>query len=355
MKWERILLIQKENIFIKNSNSNQYIRQTMKFKSRTIRELAQMICGDFKLEESFFQYRSSSKLTEFFQDCDTEYKHDGTSRKPWVGNVLEEIIAEPQTDTHTPSETFIKVIQVLMDKNDGLNENFERKNALQYLNTALARDDFEAFYAPDTKCYLRHIKTDTVAMPALNPHRPFSEAELAKRNKLNDYLNIASEDDLIEKILLPLFRQIRFQRVSVTGHKDKALEYGKDLWMKFVLPTMHVLYFGIQVKKDKLDAAGMSKSSNKNVAEVYNQALMMLGHEIFDPETNKRVLVDHAFIIAGGEITKAAKNWIGNKLDVTQRSQIMFMDRDDILNLFVASNLSVPSDASNKAEASNDQ
>jgi hypothetical protein len=35
---------------------------------------------------------------------------------------------------------------------------------------------------------------------------------------------------------------------------------------------------------------------------------MMLAHEIFDPETNKRVLVDHAFIIAGGEITKAARN-----------------------------------------------
>src|SRR5713101_1677911 len=38
---------------------------------------------------------------------------------------------------------------------------------------------------------------------------------------------------------------------------------------------------------------------------------MMLGHEIFDPETNRRVLVDHAFIVAGGEITKQAKNWLG--------------------------------------------
>lgn len=39
---------------------------------------------------------------------------------------------------------------------------------------------------------------------------------------------------------------------------------------------------------------------------------MMLAREIFDPETNRRVLVDHAFIIAGGEITKAARNWLGN-------------------------------------------
>jgi hypothetical protein len=65
----------------------------------------------------------------------------------------------------------------------------------------------------------------------------------------------------------------------------------------------------------------------------------MLGHEIFDPEIGKRVLVDHAFIVSGGEITKAARNWLGNKLDVAKRSQIMFMDRDDILNLFTVTNL----------------
>jgi hypothetical protein len=72
------------------------------------------------------------------------------------------------------------------------------------------------------------------------------------------------------------------------------------------------------------------------------QVSMMLGHEIFDPEIGKRVLVDHAFIIAGGEIAKAARNWLGNKLDATKRSQILFMDRDDILNLFVVTSLPLP-------------
>ena len=71
----------------------------------------------------------------------------------------------------------------------------------------------------------------------------------------------------------------------------------------------------------------------------------MLGHEVFDPEIGKRVLVDHAFIVAGGEITKAARNWLGNKLDTTKRSQVMFMDRDDILNLFVVTNLPLPDGA----------
>ncbi|WP_210249005.1 MULTISPECIES: hypothetical protein [unclassified Bradyrhizobium] len=72
---------------------------------------------------------------------------------------------------------------------------------------------------------------------------------------------------------------------------------------------------------------------------------MMLGHEIFDPETSRRVLVDHAFIVAGGEITKAAKNWLGERLDASKRSQVMFMDREDILNLFVVTNVPLPAAA----------
>jgi hypothetical protein len=56
-------------------------------------------------------------------------------------------------------------------------------------------------------------------------------------------------------------------------------------------------------------------------------------------------LVDHAFIVAGGEITKAARNWLGERLDASKRSQVMFMDRDDILNLFVVSNVPLPAAA----------
>jgi hypothetical protein len=188
-------------------------------------------------------------------------------------------------------------------------------------------------------------KSYNINAPAPNPHRPFSVNENKRKDTLTAYLNNVSEDELIEEILLPLFRQLGFHRITFAGHKDKALEYGKDIWMRYTLPTQHILYFGIQVKKGKLDSSGVTKSGNANVAEVYQQALMMLGHEIFDAETNRSVLVDHAFIVAGGEITKAAKNWIGGKLDANKRSQIMFMDRDDILNLYVVTNLSLPDKA----------
>lgn len=317
----------------------------MEFKQRTLMQIADMICGNFDSKETFFRYRSSSFITEFFQDADTDFAHDGSTRNWWVAETLKSILAETQSAPNYPPESFLRIIQVLMDQGDCLNEGSERPGALAMLNNALSREGFEAFYGEDKKCYLRHISTNTVAMLSPNPHRPFSAQELRKREQLIKYLASVSEDDLIAEVLLPLFRQLGFHRITAAGHKDKALEYGKDIWMKYTLPTMHVLYFGMQVKKGKLDSAGVTKESNANVAEIHNQVLMMLGHEIFDPEIGKRVLVDHAFIIAGGEITKAARGWIGNKLDASKRSQIMFMDREDIINLFVVANIPLPSDA----------
>lgn len=307
--------------------------------------IADMICGNFKAEESLFVYRSSSYLTRFFQDCDTEYVHDGSTRNSWVASTLRQILAEPHPNTQTPPATFSRVMQALMDPADALNEGSDRLGALALFNSAMAREGFEAFYAEDRHCYLRHISTNTIVSAATNPHRPFSASELKRREALLAYLYTASEDELIEEVLLPLFRQLGFHRITATGHKDKALEYGKDVWMRFTLPTQHVLYFGIQAKKGKIDSSGITKEGSANVAEIHNQVIMMLGHEIFDPEIGKRVLVDHAFIVVAGEITNAARNWLGNKLDASRRSQLLFMDRDDILNLYVVTNLPLPKGA----------
>jgi hypothetical protein len=329
----------------------------MEFKQRTLMQLADMVCGnnDRDGKPTPFRYRSSSYLTEFFRDCDTEYVHDGSTRNYWVADVLKQMLAEPHRDAATPPATFSKVIKLLMDPSDAVDESPDRPGALAALNVALSREGFEAFYAEDKQCYLRHIATNTVATPGPNPHRPFSPAEVKRREQLAAYLDSISEDELINEVMLPLFRQLGFHRVTASGHKDKALEYGKDIWMKYVLPTQHVLYFGLQAKKHKIDSAGAPKDGNANVAELHNQVTMMLGHEIFDPETSKRVLVDHAFIVSGGVITKAARNWLGNKLDASKRSQIMFMDREDILNLYIVINLPLPEGALPKANRSLDE
>lgn len=210
----------------------------MKFKDRNLREIAKMVAGNVQ----YFPYRSSSYITQFFEECDLDFVHDGSTRWRWTAERLWELLQEPQPTAYALPERFMHVLRVLMHKSDAEEDDPDRSLALEVLNKPLSREGYEAFYG---------------------------------------------EDDL----LYPLFRQLGYHRITAAGHQDKALEYGKDVWMKFVLPTQHVLYFGLQAKKDKLDSSSVTKSGNANVAEIHNQVMMMLGHEIFDPEIGKRVLV----------------------------------------------------------------
>ncbi|MBN9375735.1 MAG: hypothetical protein J0I40_10155 [Cellulomonas sp.] len=324
----------------------------MNFKHKNLLALGDVVCGNLGAETpgpgqepKYFPYRSSMFISEFFEDLGTDYRHDGSTRNWWVADVIEKMLAEPHDGPTHPPEIFCRLIDQLMDPRDAHNEEPDRPNALRQLNEVLAREGFEAFYAEDKHCYLRHVGSQEVTLLAANPHRPLSPVEVQRRNDLAAYLDACSEDDLIEEVLLPLFRQLGFHRITAAGHKDKALEYGKDVWMRLTLPTQHRLYFGVQAKRGKIDASGTTNAGNANVAEILNQAQMMLAHEIFDPEDNRRVLIDHAFIVAGGEITKQARNWLGNALDASRRSQIMFIDRDDILNLYVVTNLPLPAAA----------
>lgn len=312
----------------------------MHFRKRNLREIAEMVIGD----SEYFQYRSSSYFTQFFEECGLPFVHDGSTRWSWTADRLEELLSEKQPNCFSLPDRFVGVLRTLMLKADAEDEDPGRSIALAALNKPLSREGYEAYYGEDDLLYVRHVRTG-IESSAASPHRPLTASEREQRETLSIFLDQCSEDELIEVVLLPLFRQLGFQRITAAGHQDKSLEYGKDIWMRYVLPTQHVLYFGVQVKKGKLDSAGATRKSNANVSEIHNQLLMMLGHEIFDPESSRRVLIDHAFIVAGGEITKQARNWLGGRLDASKRSQVLFMDRDDLLNLYVTSGLPTPAGA----------
>ena len=194
-----------------------------------------MICGnvDHLGDVSNFPYRSSSYLTEFFEDCNLEqFVHDGSTRKWWVAGVLDQIVQQPTDEPALPSPEFQTVIKVLMDKADVMEHDPERAAALSELNASLAREGLEAFYADDNCCYVRNTRTGVEGMPGPVLNRGLSTEEKRRQERLEDYLDQASEDDIIANVLLPLFQTLRFYRVSVAGHTDKALEYGKDVWMK---------------------------------------------------------------------------------------------------------------------------
>src|SRR5688500_16995196 len=96
----------------------------MKLKVRTLRDLAAMVTGgpprgygeDLSGDPiAKFPYRSSGALTDFFIDCDTEYRHQGESRLPWTQEVLSELNEGPVSVPQLPPDGVVRVIEELMD------------------------------------------------------------------------------------------------------------------------------------------------------------------------------------------------------------------------------------------------
>jgi hypothetical protein len=290
-----------------------------------------------------FPYRSSSVLTDFFTDCDTEYQHPGTSRVPWTQEVLGELNEGPTSIPQLPPDGIVRVIEELMDPRHFRGRSIEGRNeCLDHLNEVLGREGLEAYLDGAGLC---HVRAGQTSSASLNVEKRFwSQKDLEHKKKWEAYLGNALEDEFTEKVLVPLLQQCGFRRISVTGHKDKALEFGKDIWMKYQLPTSHFIYFGVQVKSEKIDAAGKSKGDHENIAEVLNQAKMALAHPVWDPEVNKRILIDHIYIVSSGEITKQARQFLGEKLDMDSRRQLIFMDREDILVLVVQTSMRLPTE-----------
>jgi hypothetical protein len=334
----------------------------VKLSERTLEELAKMVVGDAK----YFPYRSSQYITKFFKRCGLPFEHDGSTRPAWAQERLAELNLGTGQSPELPSDDLCRVISELFDPVD-----FERFNekidsgglyvdpdgyadlpkALERFNRVLQREGLAAYVDDSGRCFLRTTGSGISSASFSQQTRPQSKEEIVQRQMLSKYLDEASEDDVIEKVLVPLFQRLGFRRVSATGHKDKLLEFGKDLWMKFQIPTGHWLYFCAQVKKDKVDSNNASKN---NVSNVLNQARMAIDHPIFDPEVNRKVLLDHIFIISAKEITKPAKEWLVGQLDASQRRHIIFMDREELLNHAARILIDLRFDEAEAAEISDD-
>lgn len=256
--------------------------------------------------------------------------HDGSTRRIWAADRLKELNLGPSQSPDLPSDSISRVIAELFEPDDFDRDGKEISPALVELNKVIGKQSLEAYLDASGRCYLRNTGTGLSSATPLQQPRPLTAEEIAQRSRVAAFLASASEDDLTSCLLAPLFQRLGFHRITATGHEEKLLEYGKDLWMKYQLPTGHWIYFGAQIKREKLDAKG--KSGDKNTATVLSQVRMALEHPIFDPDVGRKVLVDHMFVISAGEITRAARNWLVEKLDQSQRRQIIFMDRDEFLD-----------------------
>lgn len=150
----------------------------VKFRKRTPESLGDPVCGNLGSEEpgsssepKCFLCRSGMCITEFFAGLGTDRVHDGSPRHRRVADVLETMQAEPHGGPARPSESFRRLIDHRMSPADALTKGPNRPTALRRPNQALVREGFEAFYAADGHCCLRHLGTKTAPALAAHPHR----------------------------------------------------------------------------------------------------------------------------------------------------------------------------------------
>ncbi len=113
----------------------------VKFRRRNLEALADLVCGN---DTEHFPYRSSSQITDFFTELETDWIHDGSTRHRWVADVLASMLAEHHDGPTHPPEVFCRLIDQLMSPADAYNEGKDRLAALAELNAVLDREGFEA-------------------------------------------------------------------------------------------------------------------------------------------------------------------------------------------------------------------
>lgn len=124
----------------------------MKFKNRNLRAIAECIIGD----NSYFKYKSSMYITEFFEECDLPFQHDGSTRWAWTSDRIAELLEEPCPPNSLPPK-FINVLRVLMHKSEATEDDPHRINALLELNKPLTREGYEVFYGEDNNLYIKNL------------------------------------------------------------------------------------------------------------------------------------------------------------------------------------------------------
>lgn len=111
----------------------------MKIGAAAITKLSEMICGDEPFV--FFPYRSSSYLTRFFVELDLDYVHDGSTRRVWVREVLDELNRRQSSD-NMPSKEMVKIIEYLLHPDHFLfDDKVDREKAIEAVTASLKTNE----------------------------------------------------------------------------------------------------------------------------------------------------------------------------------------------------------------------
>lgn len=168
-----------------------------------------------------------------------------------MAETLRQILAEPHPNSSTPPETFLRVIRVLIDPGDAVTARDERTCKFEHCPHAGGLSGILRSRQTMLRSPLWDRWRVASASPLVITDR--SQRRRKKAGATHCAPRTGNGGGVDRGPVVAPFPSSRVSSRNGAGHKDKTLEYGKDLWMKFTLPTQHVLYFGIQAKKGKLE------------------------------------------------------------------------------------------------------
>jgi hypothetical protein len=112
----------------------------VKLSDYLLEELGSMVVGD----ENHFPYRSSYRITQFFESMGLPFKHDGSTRRIWAMERLAELNSGVSRSPDLPSIDLCKVISRLFDPDDFARPNkrvegMARQALLSHFTTSYQR------------------------------------------------------------------------------------------------------------------------------------------------------------------------------------------------------------------------
>jgi hypothetical protein len=234
----------------------------------------------------------------------------------------------------------VRVVQELMDPVDFTRSQKDRAGALAKLNETLVRERIEAYLDGAGQCHVRTAAGTSAAVDVRA--RAFTQKDRETRAKWADYLDTGSEDDFTEKYSSRFYRAAGFS-ASPSQVTQQAARVRQGPLDEVSAPHFALHLLRVASEERKAGLGGQTKTGNENITEALNQIRMALQNPVLDTEVNRKVLIDHVYLIASGDIAKAARNFLVEKLDAEQRRQLIFMDRSEILDLLILTNMELPS------------
>ncbi|MDN5845874.1 MAG: restriction endonuclease [Candidatus Nitrosocosmicus sp.] len=144
------------------------------------------------------------------------------------------------------------------------------------------------------------------------------------------YIKKLSENELIEKVLVPLFKKMGYYNVKAVPHgpEEKGIDIGPFFENKFT----QLFYYGIQAKVVKIHTN--SRKEDGNAELILTQLRTAMSHE-FEVDSDNKIKLSDVFLITSKEITNSARGYINKNLPHV----VIIMDGNSIAELTIKNNL----------------